>query len=145
MNLAEFEDCIDRLGTALDGWPAEARAGAEALLAASAEARRLLGLARGLDSLFAVETCPPPPAVAVILARATAPRPSALARLTALLFPGVGGPVWLPAASLGACLVLGVVLGSGLAPRRDGISLSLLNFAVGEQRGTGTQLDAVDE
>lgn len=48
MELAAFEDLIDRLGDELSRWPDDQRLAAEALLAESAEARALLDEARAL-------------------------------------------------------------------------------------------------
>lgn len=52
MNLESFEDELDRRGADLERWPADVRAGAEALLMRSEPARGLLEEARRLDALF---------------------------------------------------------------------------------------------
>ncbi len=145
MNLTEFEDGIGRYGTAIDTWPPAVRAAALALLAATPEAARLLEQARRLDRLFMVEACPPPPAVAAILSRAIAARPSIWTRLSAVLGPEIGSFSWLQASGLAACLVVGVIIGSVMTPQREVISLALLDFGVGAQSGFGAHLDTVDE
>ena len=135
MTLSEFEDNIGRYGTAIDTWPQTVRAAALALLATSPEAARLLEQARRLDRLFMVDACPPPPAVAAILSRATAARPSVRTRLSAALGPDIGVFSWLQAGGLAACLVVGVIIGSVMTPQREVISLALLDFGVGAQSG----------
>ncbi len=145
MTLTQFEDNISRYGTAIDSWPQTARAAALALLAASPQAARLLEQASRLDRLFMVEACPPPPAVAAILSRATAPRPSAWSRLSAALSLEIGSFSWLQAGGLAACLAVGVIIGSVMTPQREVISLALLDFGVGAQSGFGAHLDTEDE
>ncbi|CCD97061.1 conserved hypothetical protein [Bradyrhizobium sp. ORS 375] len=46
MDVREFEDLVDRLGEDVSRWPAEQRQAADALLASSPEARRLIADAR---------------------------------------------------------------------------------------------------
>jgi hypothetical protein len=53
MSLAQFADLVDRHGPDPEAWPHSRRPGAEALLAASAEARALLARAGQLDALLA--------------------------------------------------------------------------------------------
>lgn len=55
MTLDELSDLLDRQGPHRDAWPPAERAAAEALLAGSAEARRLLAEAEGLDRALAAE------------------------------------------------------------------------------------------
>ena len=145
MTLTEFEDCIGRYGTAIETWPETVRQAALAILASTPQAARLLDQARRLDLLFAVGTCPPPPAVAAILSRATAPRASVRARLAAALGPGMGSFSWLHAGGLAACLVIGVIIGSGMTPQGEGDSLALLDFGVGAQSGFGAHVESADE
>ena len=53
MDIAEFEDLIDRLGDDPSRWPDDQRRAAEHLLAASAEARSLLGEAKAVREALA--------------------------------------------------------------------------------------------
>src|SRR5262245_38255952 len=53
MDVTEFEDLIDRLGDDLTRWPDELRPAAEALLAASSEARALVEEARSIREALA--------------------------------------------------------------------------------------------
>jgi hypothetical protein len=54
MDVTEFEDLIDRLGEDLTRWPEDQRLAAEALLAASREARALFEEARSIREALAV-------------------------------------------------------------------------------------------
>lgn len=112
MDLAEFEDLVDRFGDDIGRWPPERRAAAQAYLATSGEARALLRQAGELRQMF--ETAPrpmaPPDLAARILARAVAepppspPAPAPSARRFGRL-----------AAMLAGCFVVGFALGSGRA------------------------------
>jgi hypothetical protein len=144
MTLDEFKDAIDRWGSAVETWPAQARNAAQALLASQPAATKLLEAASRFDQLFAMEDLPPPPAVATILSRATVQRPSLLARLLRVLELDVMGSSWLPAGGLAACLAVGVIMGAAM-PRRDAVPAGLLDFAVGGRVGPSAQMDAGDE
>lgn len=52
MSVDEFQDIIDRFGENADGWPADRRPLAEALLAQSVAARERLAQARALRRQF---------------------------------------------------------------------------------------------
>lgn len=110
MEVSEFEDLLDLHGGDLAGWPAAARAQAEALLAASPEARRLH------DDMLAVETvlrCTPAPSAGAdaIAARATRHRQETPARRLALRAG------WAVAAMI--VLAIGLSLGAHAPVERD--------------------------
>lgn len=120
MNLDRFAILIEAYGTDPRRWPADERAAAQALLAASAEAQRLLREASPLDALLSS----PPPVIepsamlrARILAQ-VAPHAAAgphwrtqIAEALALLFPA--GRMVPQFAALGLALAIGI--GAGLA------------------------------
>jgi hypothetical protein len=118
MRIVEFERHIAAHGTDLAGWPPELRDAAEALLAASDEARALLRSEEGLNALFA-EAAPPAPEAATIVVRATSrPRRRTVpffAQLMDLSQPVFG---WARIAVFASCLSAGFVAGV-LSPLRQ--------------------------
>lgn len=130
MRLGSFARRLDARGPALEHWPDHERRAAEALLAASAEARALHGRARALDQVLR-HGLPQPDAEAVArlrarvarrIARAPLPDPPApLRRLMDALSPAVpaGCGALLAMASCALWLVLappGTPAGDPLAP-----------------------------
>lgn len=144
MTLDEFEDGIDRWGGAVETWPAPARDAAQALLASTPAAVRLLEQAHSFDRLFAVKDLPPPPSVAAILSQATVRRPSPWARMSEALGLEAMRLSWLHAGGFAACLMVGVVIGAAM-PQRDAGLPGLLDFAMGGQVGPSVQMDSSDE
>lgn len=118
MDLAEFEDLVDRFGDDIGRWPPERRAAAQAYLATSDAARALLRQAAGVRQMF--ETAPrpmaPPDLAARILARAAAEPPPAAPPSAA----GRSGqmPVRLTAVFVG-CFIVGFAFGNGRALEPD--------------------------
>lgn len=120
MNLDRFTILIEAYGTDPRRWPADERAAAQALLAASTEAQRLLRDADPLDVLLSS----PPPAIdpspalrARIMAQIVArpitipPWRMQVAEALALLFPT--GRMIPQLAALGLALAIGI--GAGIA------------------------------
>ncbi|MDX5367022.1 MAG: hypothetical protein LPK88_11300 [Alphaproteobacteria bacterium] len=121
ISLERLEAIIDAYGASPMRWPAGERAAAEALLAASVEARSLLADARMLDGMLAAAPVEAPSDALVARLMAARPRgaaaPAGPARpqgffreLVASVWP-YGSPV-LPAGALAASIMLGVALGS---------------------------------
>ena len=113
MDLAEFEDMLDRYGDDMGRWTPERRTAAEHLLTTSPEARTAFRRARALARQFADEPriTAPVDLSARILARAAAmpePTPPRGARLAS------GGWALRVAAVLVACFAAGFVLGQSL-------------------------------
>jgi hypothetical protein len=121
ITLERFGAIVDAYGASPMRWPAEERAAAEALLAASAQARAMLADARMLDGMLAAAPVEAPSDA--LVARLMAARPRGIAaparpaksqgffrELVASVWP-YGSPV-LPAGALAASLVLGVALGT---------------------------------
>jgi hypothetical protein len=77
MNVAEFENLLDRLGDEIAGWPASQREAADLLLSSSAPARRLLDEARQLRrALSAPAIATPAGLTGRIMAAVRAPEPA---------------------------------------------------------------------
>ena len=64
MTLPQFQDLVDRLGAEPDQWPAPDRADAEALLARSAPAQKILEDARALKAALSGPATPAPAGLA---------------------------------------------------------------------------------
>ena len=122
MGLARFRAILDAFGAEPQRWPAADRASAEALLAGSAEARRLQEEAAVLDDLLAQSEAPPPSQqLRAMILRAAPARPAiergSIRRLwdaaVSVLAGELGGPR--PAGGLlGIALLLGMVAGGVL-------------------------------
>ena len=111
MRIADFERHIAAHGTDLAGWPGELRRAAEALLAASDEARAVLRSEEGLNALFA-EAAPPAPEAATIVLRATSrPRRRIVPFFAQLVDPWQPVFGWARIAVLASCLFAGFVVG----------------------------------
>jgi hypothetical protein len=117
MDIAEFEDLLDRLGDDVSRWPESQRRAAEALVAESAEARALLAEAAMLRGALSSRPVRAPAGLADrIVARAVQPVPapkvvdnvSAVARLSRVLSIG-----WKPLAAicLPLCFLFGILVG----------------------------------
>ena len=124
MQESDFETLLDRYGTDLSRWrDASQRTAAAALLASSSEARALLARTVRLADLINAATTPPPPALDILVERATAypqmapPRPERPVPDKGWL--GLGR--W-HAVAFASCLVLGIVLGVGSAAHPDPLS-----------------------
>jgi hypothetical protein len=77
MNVAEFEDLLDRLGDEIAGWPALQREAADLLLSSSAPARQLLDEARQLRRALSAPAIPAPAGLTGrIMAAVRAPEPA---------------------------------------------------------------------
>ena len=137
LDLAAFAALLEACGGAPQRWPADRRAAAEQLLAASVEARRLLAEAQALDLVLdrpaGLAHWAPPDLAARIVASALAVRPAVAAAIAASS-PSAGNVVALPrrlprpqpmapprvqppslwriAAMLGAVLMTGVLVGA---------------------------------
>jgi hypothetical protein len=124
MDVAEFEDWLDRLGEDLSRWPDPQRQAAHTLLESSAEARALLEESVVLrDALAAPKFRAPSGLADRIVAQAArmdpAPKPESE-------LPGGAPPEvpswnyrWLPAMALSICFLVGV--GFGVFNRSKGI------------------------
>lgn len=120
ITLERFAAIVDAYGASPMRWPVAERGAAEALLAASAEARALLGDARMLDGMLAAAPVEAPSAA--LVERLMAARPRAAAAPAAArpksFFRELIGAIWpygspaLPAGALAASIMLGVALGS---------------------------------
>jgi hypothetical protein len=86
MTIERLSHQLDAYGGELARWPAETRGAAQALLAASAEARKLLADARRLDEALAAVR---PPRASATVARRVLTRPLAGFALAASLLLGV--------------------------------------------------------
>lgn len=122
MSVERFAAIVDAYGARADRWPVAERAAAEALVAASPEARRLLDAAAGLDRLLDASPAQEPSrALREAVLRAAPRRP--LAR-PSLGWRGI-------AAALAASLLLGMVAGGTLGdeePTDTGADLLQLAF-----------------
>lgn len=110
-DFSRFEDDLDRFGPDLAGWPADARARADRLLAADPRAADALAVARVVED--ALRAPPGPPASAELRARilgAAVARPAHSGRRASpWMRLGVG------TAALAASLLLGFFVGAGEA------------------------------
>lgn len=121
MNLDRFATLVEAYGTDPRRWPAAERAAAQALLAASTEARHLLQQAEALDLALSSPPAAIEPSDALrarIMAQAVVPRMTArpgwrsqVVEALSLLFPT--GRAIPQLATLGLALAIGV--GAGLA------------------------------
>lgn len=156
MTVTRFAAILDAYGSAARRWPEAERAAAEALLAASPEARGLLAEATRLDRVLSAATAPEPSAAlraAILQAvpkQAAAGRPSfaeigrGLWQSLAGVLTGELGGLRPAGAVLGAALVLGVIAGGALesrtgsstsaasAPTLDLVQLALFDDSYGE-------------
>jgi hypothetical protein len=126
MTRQDFQHLIEVYGAERTRWPLGARAGAAALLAADAEARRVLAEAAALDAVLARGVADIAPdatvssalAARIVAAAAKAPRLAAISEPSGPLRVS-GRPVskdartdiWRAAAVLAASMVLGVFVG----------------------------------
>lgn len=99
---------LDTYGADARRWPEGARAWAEALIEADAQARALHAAAARLDAALDGATLaqPSPELMAAVLAAAPV---APWRRLAVALWPF--GPAWQPASALAAACVLGIVVG----------------------------------
>jgi hypothetical protein len=126
MTRQDFQHLIEVYGAERTRWPLSARAGAAALLAADAEARRMLAEAAALDAVLArgfTDIAPDATVTAALAARivasaAKAPRlaatsaPSAPLRVSGRpVSSGARTDIWRAAALLAASMVLGIFVG----------------------------------
>ncbi|MEQ8326784.1 hypothetical protein [Parvibaculum sp.] len=121
ITLKRFAGIVDAYGASPRRWPDDERASAEALVAASAEARALLAEAAALDGVLARAPVEAPSAALaerLLAARprgvAAVPSPKPQAGFIRSLIEAVwpyGSPA-VPAGALAASIVLGVTLGS---------------------------------
>lgn len=103
MTLDRFLDLLDRHGPVIDRWPASDQDGAEALLAASAEARSAMADARAVSAaLNDLRVLPPS---AALLGRILDAAPRQRRWISEILS-------WRPAVAFAAALVVGVYLGA---------------------------------
>jgi hypothetical protein len=121
ITLERFAGIVDAYGASPERWPHEERVAAEALVAASAEARALVAEAAVLDGVL--EMAPVEAPSAALVERLVAARPRAAAPLTGLeprrsVLRSLIDAVWpygspaIPAGAIAASIVLGVTLGS---------------------------------
>jgi len=103
MTLDRFLDLLDRHGPVIDRWPASDQDGAEALLAASAEARSAMADARAVAAALNDLRVAPPSASMLGRILDAAPRPRRW--ISEILS-------WRPAVAFAAALVVGVYLGA---------------------------------
>lgn len=110
MDLSRLAAILDAYGADPRRWPETEADAALALLAASAEARRLRDAAASLDMLLdrSVQPLASPSLMAAVLADA---RPGSRARWLADFWPF--GPLWQPASALATAIVLGIAVGAG--------------------------------
>lgn len=108
MNLDTFLNHLDRHGPEIDGWPDDVRAGAHALLAASAEAATAMDDARRLT--VALAGLPDRPAAPYLASRIAA-RARAETDPGSRLGQWFGSTFWRPAVAAAIPLALGFVLG----------------------------------
>ena len=122
ISLQRLEEIVGAWGASPARWPQAERAAAEALLASSAEARRLVAAAQRLDSLL--DAAPAEAPSEALMARLMAARPCPVASAPAAtraprrrwraLIEAVwpyGSPA-IPAGTLAASIMLGVMIGS---------------------------------
>ena len=146
MTFEDFEERALAYGGDIDGWPAQDRTAARALLAVSDEARAALDEARALDDMLDLWEGPEPShallsrvladAATVSGQEAAAPAPRAPIRAgwRERLFGGQ--PVFRPGLALAACLALGFAMGTTFddgvltpAPDTASTELGLADFA----------------
>lgn len=156
MTATRFAAILDAYGSAARRWPEAERAAAQALLAASPEARGLLADAARLDGVLSAATAPEPSAALRAAVLRAAPKPAVASRpgfveigrglwrsLAGVLTGELGG--LRPAgAVLGVALMLGVVAGGALesqtgastpvasAPTLDLVELALFDDSYGD-------------
>ncbi len=126
MSRQEFQELLDVCGAERTRWPLSARAGAAALLAADAEARRVLAEAAALDAVLAHgvvdisqdATTTSALATRIVAAAAKTPRIAAAAEAANRLHMNSPAAsrhgrtdVWRAAAVLAASMVLGIFVG----------------------------------
>ncbi|MFC3676846.1 hypothetical protein [Ferrovibrio xuzhouensis] len=119
MNLERFADLIAAYGTNPQRWPAAERQAAQSLLAASAEAQRLVQEAQAFDALLSISPLPAIEPSAALRSRIMAqigPAPrsvagwrSQIAEAIGLLFPG--GRMMPQLAALTLALAIGIGAG----------------------------------
>ena len=109
--LTRFETLLDAYGAEPRRWPADRRAGAEALLERSHEARALRDAAARIDALL--DSAPPQPAPAHLVGRvlAAAPKPQASRGLSHWI-----AGFWKPVTGLACAAMLGIALGGVVSP-----------------------------
>ncbi|MDP1627548.1 hypothetical protein [Parvibaculum sp.] len=125
ITLERLAGIVGAYGASPSRWPEDERAAAEALLAASAEARALVADAARFDALLDMAPAEAPSealvarlmaarprAVPPVSAPATAPRKTFLRGFVEAVWP-YGSPAF-PAGALAASIMLGVTLGSTL-------------------------------
>lgn len=122
ISLQRLEEIVGAWGASPARWPEAERGAAEALLAASAEARRLVAAAQRLDSLL--DAAPVDAPSEALMARLLAARPRAVAEAPRRTpesrnrWRGLLEAVWpygspaIPAGTLAASIMLGVMIGS---------------------------------
>lgn len=153
MAMDRFAAILDAYGAAPQRWPADERAAAESLLAASAQARALQAGAARLDDVLAGSRAPAPSAAlrrAILQAApgaASRPVPAAgtlrgLWQSLAATFAGELGGLRPAAAMLGIALILGAMAGGAVEVRTmtlataeqdvDLVQLALFDDSYGE-------------
>lgn len=120
--MERLKEIVDAWGASPSRWPAAERPAAEALVAASAEARRLVDAALHLDTLLDAAPVEPPSEALMARLMAARPRPVVEAPSTAHaprgIWRGLIEAVWpygspaIPAGTLAASIMLGVMVGS---------------------------------
>ena len=124
MNVAEFEDWLDRLGEDVSRWPESQRQAALALLRDSAEAQALLEESRALRRALAAPKLRAPAGLADrIAAQTTAARPVPAPVQKASLKappPRFAARIYrsFPAVALSLCFLLGLLVGV-FSPSRE--------------------------
>lgn len=112
MDLADFEDGLDRYGADLTRWPSVARSAAEAFLEHSAEGRAALRAMAEVEAVLRSDRAPSTQGAATLAARAmrhVQDRP---------LHRMARGAGW--AVTVTLALVLGLLVGGGTSEREDG-------------------------
>lgn len=154
MSMARLRAILDAYGAEPRRWPAAERAGAEALIAASAEARALRDEAAALDDVLASAVAPAPSSALRAAVLQAAPRPQAASGFTEnlrglwqSLLSTLGGELggWRPAgATLGVALLLGIATGGTIGMQPDDTTtvaaaeeLDLLQLALFDDPYTG--------
>ena len=127
MALDRFRDLLDAYGADPHRWPTDRRAAAEALVAASVEARAARDEAAALDRMLDLAPAPAPSPELMARVLAAAPRGAHARRRGWLtrLFAGLdpAGTPFRPAGALAAALILGVL--TGFVMGSDGATGSL--------------------
>jgi len=109
MDLARFRRIVEAWGASPRRWPPAERAAAEAFLAASPEAARLVEDAASLDTLLDAVPAPRPTAA---LAGRLLQRPARRAGRGWLAELWPFGPVWQPVSAFAAAALFGIALGA---------------------------------